>query len=416
MDRRAYSHNPIIKGQGICDPHMHVFRDRMYIYCSHDVGLEEKNFCMRDWCIVSSEDLVSWRIESFPRPEDTYIGPTRDCWATDAAERNGKYYFYYSHGMESTGVSVSDDPGTGFKDALGKPLLPKGLTPTFSYDPCVFIDDDEQKTPYIIFGTPVWAGGDSYYIARLNEDMISLAEKPRKIALNDYADDKPALHKYNGKYYLSWASHYAIADNVYGPYRYAGFTGASTDHGNFTQWRGQWFQAFTIFDPFWYNRATGLCYVHFKDNGEMVTDQLIREYGVGQYEGSWNRIEAEWYMEIQNARKVEMPYGGFGVRADNGGWIRFPHIHDVPANAGIGFYAGTDAEKDAVIEIRDTDPDGALLGICEIRRPQQHLISGYDYFVAKLNNRGGEENLCLVFRGKDDRSVVTLDWFKLFER
>ena len=26
----------------------------------------------------------------------------------------------------------------------------------------MFIDDDENKTPYIIFGTPVWANGDSY--------------------------------------------------------------------------------------------------------------------------------------------------------------------------------------------------------------------------------------------------------------
>ena len=410
-----YSHNPIISGEGICDPHLHVFGDKMYLYCSHDAQKEDRNFIMHDWCILSSSDMVHWEIESMPRPEDTYIGPTKDCWATDAAERNGKYYFYFSNGMTSTGVAVSDHPGKGFRDALGKPLLPKGLTPTYSYDPAVYVDDDENHTPYIVFGTPVWAGGDSYYIARLNEDMISLAETPKKIILNDDADDKPFIHKHNGVYYLSWASHYATADNVYGPYTYRGFCSSSTDHGSFAEWNGQWFQSFTITDPYWSFRATGLCYVHYRDNGEMVTDQLIREYGVGQYEGSWNRIEAEWYMQGKGIRKTELPYGGFGVLADDGGSIRFPNIHDIPENAGIVFYCGMkDKDHEAVIEIHEDTPDGKLLGVCPVRNPQQHLIVGYDFFDCRLNNRGGDENLCFVFKGERKKEILTLDWFKLF--
>lgn len=181
---RRIGNNPVIRDQGICDPHLHVFNGKMYMYCSHDVDRRQTGYVMHDWCICSSEDLVDWTIESFPRPEDTYIGPTDGCWATDAAERNGQYYFYFSHANISTGVMVSRDPGKGFRDALGHPLLPEGLTPTRSYDPAVFIDDDEQASPYIVFGTPVWANGDSYYIARLNEDMISLAETPRKLLLN----------------------------------------------------------------------------------------------------------------------------------------------------------------------------------------------------------------------------------------
>ena len=35
-----YSHNPIISGEGICDPHLHVFGDKMYLYCSHDAQKE----------------------------------------------------------------------------------------------------------------------------------------------------------------------------------------------------------------------------------------------------------------------------------------------------------------------------------------------------------------------------------------
>ena len=408
-----HGNNPIFRRQGVCDPHMHPFMGRMYVYCTHDIADSRvtQNMVMKDWIIVSSEDMVSWRVESCPRPEDTYIGPCEECWATDGAERNGKYYFYFSQGMSTTGVMVSDDPGRGFIDALGRPLLPRGLTPTFSYDPTVFTDDD--GTPYIMFGTPVWVGGDSYYIARLNEDMISLAEAPRKVLVNDDADDKPSLHRYKDTYYLSWASHYATSSSVYGPYTYRGFTGASTDHGNFVQWRGQWFQAFTIFDPYTFRRGTGICYVHYRDNGEMVTDQLIREYGVGQYEGSWNKIEAEWYMEARgDAEKIELKHGGFGVRLGDGGSIRFPNVHDVPENAGFGIFAGVGKEAEGTLEIREKSEDGRLLGTCPPEHREDHLIVDYAHYYTTLRNEGGKTDLCLVYRGK---GKIVADWFHVYE-
>lgn len=84
------------------------------------------------------------------------------------------------------------------------------------------------------------------------------------------AVNKPALHKYGGRYYLTYGSHLAVADNVYGPYTYRGFIGSSIDHGYFVEWNNQWFQSFTIFDPTIYYRGSGLCYIHYKDNGDMV--------------------------------------------------------------------------------------------------------------------------------------------------
>ena len=135
---------------------------------------------MHDWLVCSSPDLVHWKIEYVLKPEDTYVGKSESCWATDAAERNGKHYMYFSKGFESTGVVVSENgPGGPYKDVLGKPLLPKELCWNNEYDPSIFIEDD--NTPYIVFGF----GGDykigstSYQIAKLNDDMISLAEAPR---------------------------------------------------------------------------------------------------------------------------------------------------------------------------------------------------------------------------------------------
>ena len=408
------SGNPVIRNMGICDPHLHVFDGKMYMYCSHDVDRRQTGYVMHDWCICSSEDLVDWQIESFPRPEDTYIGPTDGCWATDAAERDGRYYFYFSHANISTGVAVSDDPGKGFVDALGHPLLPEGLTPTRSYDPAVFVDDDPGRTPYIIFGTPVWANGDSYYIARLGDDMISLAEQPRKVLLDHEGSDKPALHKYGGRYYLTYGSHYAVADDVYGPYTYRGFIGSSIDHGNFVEWNGQWFQSFTLFDPTLFYRAIGLCYIHYRDNGDMVADPMIVEYGVGRYNAAWRRIEAEWYMFGSKIRKKELPFYGFCVMGEDGGQIRFPHVCDLPKNAGVCLYAAGLSDAESRIEIREGDADGRLLGVCRIRPGKSLEIGNFDLYYGRLAHPGGEADLCFVFCGGGDGHVAALDHFRFY--
>ncbi len=220
--------NPVIPKLGVCDPHIHIFNDKAYLYASHDVSQGRAGYETHDWEIWSSPDMITWEKESVVLPEDTPMGKSSDCWAVDAQSRDGKYYLYVSDGNRETYVLSSDDPGGGFVEVLGKPLLPMGLTKTRSYDPAVFTDDDGVS--YIIFGTPVWAGGDSYYIARLNDDMVSLAEAPRKIELDDGADDKPFIHKHNGIYYLTWASYYATGDNIYGPYQYRGNLNLTMDH------------------------------------------------------------------------------------------------------------------------------------------------------------------------------------------
>ncbi|GGZ87897.1 family 43 glycosylhydrolase [Algibacter mikhailovii] len=218
--------NPIVPNVGLNDPHIHIFNDTAYVYASHDKSIKNDKFIMEDWWIWSSPDLVHWTKRSVLNPIDTYIGKAFSrCWATDAAYKNDKYYFYFSEGNEQTGVVVGDTPYGPWKDTLGKPLLVSDLTPTHEYDMAVFEDSREH---YIIFG--VW----DYYIAKLNNDMISLAESPKKITINNPrgpynldgnnhkmpTDDKPFMHKYNGKYYLSWGCFYAMSDNLYGPYDY----------------------------------------------------------------------------------------------------------------------------------------------------------------------------------------------------
>ena len=405
MDKVITKKNPVISKQGVCDPHVHIFNDRVYLYASHDVPVDPKVsfFRMNDWEIWSSPDFVTWEKESIVRPEETSMGASNECWAVDAAEKNGKYYLYVSNGMSETYVLSSDDPGKGFKDALGKPILPKWFTKTCSYDPTAFIDDD--GTPYILFGTPVWAGGDSYYIAKLNEDMISLAETPRKIELNNAADDKCFLHKHDGTYYLTWASYYATSDNVYGPYKFRGNINLTTDHGSFFDWNGQSYMAFTVSETLRSaRRATGFAYIHYKENGDMCADDIIREYGVGQYDGTWNRIEAEWFTKGHNVTKKENTYGGFDVVMKEGSWVEFSNIRGIPAQAYMTLWYAA-AEK-VEIEVYEGDK---LLTTAMLNDAQMRMDCGYTAYthaVLPLFLPEGDHNIRIVAKGD-----LKLDWF-----
>ena len=360
---KVLSHkNPIIPRMGVCDPHMHIFGDRVWLHASHDSTPGNQNFAMRDWQIWSSADMVEWQLENVIHPEDFHMGPSDSCWAVDCAERNGKYYYYFSEGNQRIGVGVSDSPAGPFEDVLGRPLLDGTVTPTTEYDPAVFRDDDGKY--YLVFGGPAWAygAGCGYYIALLNEDMISLAEPPRYIELNHEGDDKASLNKFNGKYYLSYGGFYAVSDSVYGPYQYMGHTGASIDHTSYFEWNGQIFNAITIVDHFGEYRSSGICYVHIRENGELVMDPLIVEYGVGKYDSDWNRIEAEWYMKCENACKVEnRDLFGFSVACTEEAILYYPKIRNLSDKVGFCFN-GNCVGSGGTAELREGTKDGRLLG------------------------------------------------------
>lgn len=291
--------NPILPGMGVCDPHVRVFDGRAWLYATHDCSPSNSGYAMDEWWAWSSDDLVHWKHECSLSPADTYIGPGfRSCWATDAAERDGRYFWYFSEGARRTGVVTAESPGGPWRDPLGRPLIDEGLAPTKAYDPGILMDRDGFA--YIVFG--VW----DYHIARLRDDMISLAEIPRRIEIvapeGPYGpgrtDDKPCLHERNGVYYLSWGCFYGMSDRVYGPYecrgsiiredmvapplRYRRHPVTLDRHGSFFEWNGQWY--FICNDmsrsgsP--YFRDSSLCRVCYRGDGDMEPVRLDVEVEV----------------------------------------------------------------------------------------------------------------------------------------
>ena len=248
--------NPFITHLYTADPSAHVWADgRLYVYASHDIDPPRGCDLMDQYHVFSTDDMVHWidhgeivRASDVPwgRKEGGFM------WAPDAAYRNGRYYFYFPHPSGThtgstwkIGVATSDKPASDFK--VGGYI--QGMTSY--YDPCVFVDDDGQA--YIYNG-----GGGQCFGARLKKNMTQLAGK--MVPMEGLVDfhEGPWVHKYNGKYYLSYPDnfidangkqynrmHYAMSDSPLGPWEYKGIfldaTDCDTSHGSIVEFKGQWY-------------------------------------------------------------------------------------------------------------------------------------------------------------------------------
>ena len=208
-------------------------------------------------------------------------------WAPDAAEKNGTYYLYFPakdhDGIFRIGVATGSSPVGPFKPQ------PEAIKKSFSIDPAVFKDDDGSY--YMYFGG-IWGGQLQRWrkgvfngeqpespfahipndnepslcpkIAKMSDDLLEFAEEPKDAVIVD-DNGKPLLqgdterrffeaswmHKYNGRYYFSYSTGdthflcYAIGDNPYGPFTYAGrilnpVVGWTTHH-SIVEFNGKWY-------------------------------------------------------------------------------------------------------------------------------------------------------------------------------
>ena len=278
----------LIKNIYTADPSAHVFNGKIYIYPSHDIesGIPENDngdhFDMRDYHVFSMGSIdgkitdhgVALHVKDIP-----WAG--RQLWDCDVAYKDGKYYLYFSlkdkNDIFRIGVAVSDKPEGPFV-AESDPI--KG---SYSIDPAVL--EDNEKDYYIYFGG-LWGGQLHRYrsnkaienpaepadaepalcakVAKLSDDMLEFAEEPRDVVILDENGEPlkagdhdrryfegPWMHKNNGKYYFSYSTGdthylcYAIGDNPYGPFTYAGIILTPvvgwTTHHSICEFKGEWY-------------------------------------------------------------------------------------------------------------------------------------------------------------------------------
>ncbi len=410
------------------DPHIKIFinpdtgRENMYVYVGHDEGVDE--FIMRDWFVLYSEDLIHWQHKKTLRREDTYLpDDSVNCWACDCVQSpwDGKYYLYYSYGGESTGVAVSDRPDGPFVDARGKtPILPKGITPTNSYDPDIILPDEDDDKAYILFGSD-WT--DHYWAMELNHNMTEVVPgTARKVPvypadgtetelLGVLRSDQAEAFRYGDTWYLYWAGRYATSKNRLGPYIFRADIGKEIphfpdgrcfiDHGSFLEWHGQWFYAVSEGTKSWSFRQSKMMYLHVCDDGTLMLDETIRRCGVGQYCAGWESIEAEWFMgKDAGLTKIELREGdthlGFALHQEGGeNCARFPHVYDMKADSAMTLTMRGRGAIDVIV-------DGEIVGQAAADS------EGFVPVTLPLRNAEGEHDVTLRFTG-----CVTLDKFSL---
>ena len=241
--------NPIIRDKYTADPAVLVENDTLWLFAGHDAAGNQSTYVMKDWLLYSTTDMRHWTEHPSPLHIDDFKWAlSKQAYAGHVAKgKDGKYYWYVSTNWCGIGVAVADQITGPYKDALGKPLLTKEQCFASKHswcviDPAILIDDD--GTPYII-----WGNGQCYY-ARLKDNMIEIDGEIHRIELPRFTE-APWVHKYQGKYYLTYASEwpekiaYAVADHIEGPYTPMGIISeiagnSNTTHPAIVQFRGQW--------------------------------------------------------------------------------------------------------------------------------------------------------------------------------
>ena len=284
----AKQNEPLVTHIYTADPSAHVFEGKLYIYPSHDLEHDGEDnddgdeYQMEDYHILSMDDVDAPCVdhgEALHMKDVPWV--SKQMWAPDAAFKNGKYYLYFpardKNGIFRIGVATSDRPEGPFKPEESF------ILGSFSIDPAVLVDDDDKA--YIYFGG-LWGGQlESWMtnnfikdfeepaadapmvgprVAELSDDMLSIKEIPQEILIVDEdgnpikAGDEdrryfegPWMHKYNGKYYLSYSTGtthylvYAIGDTPKGPFTYKGrilepVIGWTTHH-SIVEFKGKWY-------------------------------------------------------------------------------------------------------------------------------------------------------------------------------
>lgn len=217
-----FSGNPLFPGW-YADPEIHCFAGRYYIYptTSRPFAQQTSYEC---W---SSDDLTDWRNEGVILDfRDVSWSTNYAAWAPSCAERNGKYYLYFSAGDGAgIGVAVADSPTGPFRDAIGIPLVSGYPHGAQAIDAHCFVDDDGKA--YLYFG-----GHGVCVVAPLTPTMCAFHRAFRDITPSPGYVEGPFMIKRRGKYYLMWSeggwtdhsylAAYGVSDSPYGPFKYGG--------------------------------------------------------------------------------------------------------------------------------------------------------------------------------------------------
>jgi hypothetical protein len=320
-DRMSRERQPLVTHIFTADPSAHVFDGKLYIYPSHDIphdGEDNDNgdeYQMQDYHVLRMDDVDSECVDCGEALGMDDVPWVRDqMWAPDIVYKNSKYYLIFpardKEGNFRLGIATGDKPEG--------PFVPEEtcIEGSFSIDPAALVDDDGKV--YVYFGG-LWGGQlEKYqtgvfdpdgkeppasepaltpYCALMSEDMLTFQEKPKAVEILDeegkpilsgdeekrYFED-PWMHKYQGKYYLSYSTGtthyivYAIGDSPTGPFTYQGrilepVIGWTTHH-SIVEYNGKWYLFYhdcELSGGINHRRCVKFTELHYNEDGSIQT-------------------------------------------------------------------------------------------------------------------------------------------------
>ncbi|HTX19991.1 MAG TPA: family 43 glycosylhydrolase [Bacteroidota bacterium] len=313
-----FCQNPLVLDQFTADPAARVFDGKVYLYPSHDILAKDGHgrpgwFCMEDYHVFSSSNLVDWTDHGVIVRQDSvpWVNPKLFAmWAPDCVYRNGKYYFYfpapardttYGRGF-SIGVAVSETPYGPFTP---QPAPIKGV---HGIDPNPFIDKDGQA--YLC-----WAARN-FVVAKLKDNMLELAGEPQVVkGLPDSGlKEGPYLFERRGIYYLTYPHvqnkserlEYAIGNSPAGPFVVKGVImdetpDCWTNQCSVIEFNQQWYLFYHHSDlspHFDKNRSVRMDSLFFNEDGT-IKKVIPTLRGVGVSSAS-KRIQIDRYSRISD--------------------------------------------------------------------------------------------------------------------
>lgn len=383
----ASGQNPIIHDQFTADPTARVFNGKIYLYPSHDIpapeGQRKDWFCMKDYHVFSSSDLVSWEDHGvivthndvpWVRPESYAM------WAPDCVSKNGHYYFYFpaaTHGESKgfgIGVGISEHPEGPFK------FEQEAIKGVMGIDPCVLNDDDGQSYLY-------W-GGMGLRGCKLKDSMKEIDGTPMLMeGLPDGFKEGPFVFKRNSLYYLTfpWVRSeggtetlaYAVSASPLGPWKFKGIimkespTGCWTNHHSIVEYGGQWYLFYhhNDYSPnFDKLRSTRIEKLHFTKDGD-IEEVVPTLRGVGITPAD-SRIEIDRYSKASTGITTDYvdilsPFKGwYATLHTPNDWLSYQNVNFSGLRNDAYLTAMVKAEGNTDMVIREKGNKGKV--ICRV--------------------------------------------------
>ena len=423
---QALAQNPFIKNQFTADPTARVFEGKMYVYPSHDVDCGTGWFCMKDYHVFSSENLVDWEDHGviLHQKDVAWVDTTANAmWAPDAMERNGTYYFYFPAIADTNkgfrgrliGVATSETPHGPFTPQ------PKPVEGVFGIDPNTFIDKDGQAYLY-------WSGR-GIHGAKLKDNMLEIDSEPIRLDAEHPQSglrEGPFMFERNGIYYLTYprvienteALVYATSDNPLGPFEYKGVfmdeheSGCWTNHHSIVNYEGQWYLFYHHNDyspDFDKNRSIRIDSLFFNPDGS-IQKVMPTLRGVGLTDAA-SKIQIDRYSKLSpNGANIVFldttnTFKGWKtVLSDGNAWVQYNSI-DFGEKEWGNVQARVKSDEGGTIIIKANSFGGPV--IAEIDLPAKG-----SWNIAESPLTSIPEGVHNIFLLTESNRPVEIDWIR----